>query len=206
MARFNEILVGRYNRMVQKLLSMKGPATLVGFSDEAVAVFSLFYGVENRYLEGWDRFGVAVGTAAGAAGNRTVWRIRNPGGSNVLIVIEKITIPSALVQQPVGLISAVNTDLTSLQVTTGLRFDARGRGQPAAVISFQNGAVVALPTPGNWQVGVAANTMADIILFEDQEMPLLPGDALTVFSDVTAQSLTVSCFWRERFLEDSERA
>ncbi len=96
MARFNEILVGRYNRMVQKLLSMKGTATLVTFSDEAMAVLPLFYGAENRYLEGWDRFGVAVGTAAGAAGNRTVWRLRNPTNSNVVTVVEKILIPSAL--------------------------------------------------------------------------------------------------------------
>src|SRR6266851_4747570 len=57
MARFNEILVGRYNRSLQKLLSMKGQAVMPQLASELQPTFSFFSGAENRYLESWERFG-----------------------------------------------------------------------------------------------------------------------------------------------------
>ncbi len=67
MARYNEILVGRYNRFLQKLLSMKGPASMPQLAGELQATFPFFNGVENRNLEGWGRWatrGVQLGVAA----------------------------------------------------------------------------------------------------------------------------------------------
>jgi hypothetical protein len=54
MAKYNEILTGRYNRFIQKLFSMKGPAPAPQLSSDIAMQMSFFNGVENRYLEGWD--------------------------------------------------------------------------------------------------------------------------------------------------------
>jgi hypothetical protein len=53
--------------------------------------------------------------------------------------------------------------------------------------------------------GMTTNTNVDVIVFEDHEITLLPGDALDVANGVANQALGVTFWWRERFLEDSER-
>src|SRR5438034_3476406 len=88
MARFNEILVGRYNRFVQKLLSMKGDAPVPQLASEFQPIIPTFSGVENRYLEGWDRFSITLSQTAVAAQTNGL-QFRNPAGSNVIAVFEK---------------------------------------------------------------------------------------------------------------------
>ena len=72
MARFNEILVGRYNRLIQKLFGMKGDAALFQFSTEMMAVLPMFMGNENRYLESWTLFGLSLQQAAVAANTSAI--------------------------------------------------------------------------------------------------------------------------------------
>ncbi len=202
MARFNEILVGRYNRMVQKLLSMKGPATLVTISDEAQAVFSLFYGVENRYLEGWDRFGTGFLTAAVVAQN-SAFLLRNPKASNVLGVIEKLTVTETTFDA-ITLSNNITPDPANLAtLAANSRLDARGRPAATCIPSFGNNAA-----GGNtfYIAGIPANAPYDFILEEEQEITLLPGDNLTVLTANLNVAIRIGCLWRERFLEDSERA
>jgi hypothetical protein len=50
-----------------------------------------------------------------------------------------------------------------------------------------------------------AGSGVDIILFENQEIPLLPGEFLQLISGALNQSIATSWFWRERILEESER-
>src|SRR5216684_1967801 len=90
MARFNEINVGRYNRALQKLLGMKGEASVPILASEIAPSFVLPYGVENRYLEQWNRFGLGMNVTA-TAGNQSAFRLRNPAGSNVIAVVEVLT-------------------------------------------------------------------------------------------------------------------
>ena len=90
MARFNEILAGRLNRAIQKFTSMKGEPPAPQLSGEMVPVFPLFWGAENRYLEGWQRFGFLILPNAAGVGNVNAYRLRNPAKSGVVAVVDVV--------------------------------------------------------------------------------------------------------------------
>ncbi len=203
MARFNEILVGRYNRLVQKLFSMKGPASLVSLSDELGVVLPLFYGAEHRYLEGWDRFGVWQSQGPIAAQTSAI-QLRNPAGSNVVGVVEKILVIPSLADQPQLSHGTQGADLATVDTATFARWDTRGRANPTLAFSRANN--VAGIANIKAQLGMAAQTSGDFIDTDIQEIPLLPGDAIRVVSVTLNETLSVAWWWRERFLEESERA
>jgi|SRR5467141_22616 len=207
MARFNEILAGRYNRALQKLFSMKGPAPAPQLGGEIGPTISIFSGVENRYLEQWERFIMFTFQNGVAASNAAV-RFRNPAGSNVVCVIEKMmdsNVGGAAVNNEQLWLSNATTDFTTLTVMTNTRLDLRTRPQPTAILSTQ----------GNLAAGVGSqvsayetlpNTNYDFILDEGQELTVLPGGSLDVRNLTVNQSVAVTWIWRERFLEDSERS
>jgi hypothetical protein len=207
MARYNEILVGRYNRFMQKLLSMKGPASLTQLSGEVQTVFPFFSGVENRTLESWQRFGLNIQQTSLAA-NNSIIQIRNPVGSNIIAVFEKITDTNtqAAVNFNGLALGAKTSDLTTLVAPTNVvRMDPRGQQSTNLILSKQNSVGGGLPNSiAIWQDPVGNNY--DVIAFEDQEVTLLPGDALQVVSFGLAVQLNDSFIWRERYLEDSERS
>jgi hypothetical protein len=206
MARFNEILVGRYNRLAQKLLSMKGPAALTQLGGELQVVLPMFFGAENRYLESWDRF--ALGATIGASvGNTLGVRLRNPGGSNVIAVLEKITYsqtPAGAVDQPQLQIGTTAVDLSTIISVTLSRVDARGRSASGLIPSSQ-----AAPPALAFRSALAATPLGtnyEFIQTDIQEFPVLPGDGIQVQSNTFNNAMAVSLLWRERLLEDSERA
>jgi hypothetical protein len=205
MARYNEILVGRYNRFLQKLFSMKGGPPSPQLASEIAPAFPMFNGAENRYLEGWDRFGFANIIVAGGAGNNSQVRLRNPVGSNIIAVIERITFANPLAQNPSFELRVLSTDLTSALVIPNSRLDARGRTGTALTGSFQNNAAVSF-TLSLWNGNGAAGSTLDAIVDENQEFPILPGDALTVKEGTLNQAVGVAIWWRERLLEESERS
>src|SRR5260370_32873282 len=112
MARYHESLVGRYNRMLQKLFGMKGGVVAPQLASEISAAFPLFSGVENRYLESWNRFTSVVNQVA-LAGTPAQWQLRNTT-SNVIAVIEKLTISSSTAQ----LVPVSNHGTPGLHLTT----------------------------------------------------------------------------------------
>jgi hypothetical protein len=207
MARFNEILVGRYNRAIQKLFSMKGSAPAPQLASEISTAFVFFYGAENRYLEGWERFGISVTVGASPA-NIACHRIRNPGGSNVVAVLEKIEIGSSSTDTPQLVHGTTIVDLGTVQPLTNSNFDSRGRPTPTCIVSSQASAAAA-PAMTNQrsiaQPNLSAVSNYDIINTDICEIPLLPGDGYQVQSITVNLQLLVSFWWRERFLEDSER-
>jgi hypothetical protein len=210
MARYNEILVGRYNRFMQKLLSMKGQASLVQLASELQAVFPLFNGVENRYLEAWNRFGAAMQLPAGAAGNKSSVLFRNPAGSNIIAVFEKILDANngGVAQLNAMILAPSIVDLATLQSTAIGRLDARAGSTAGSslILSKTNVAPAIIGANAQWIWNVAVSQNLDLITFEEQEITLLPGDALQIFTVQAAVPLTDSFVWRERLLEDSERA
>jgi hypothetical protein len=207
MGRYNEILAGRYNKMLTKLLSMKGPAPAPQLAGDIAATFEFFNGVENRYLESWSRYGQVVGLAA-SAGNTSGVRLRNPANSNVVGVIEKCTISVPLADQPVFRHGTATTDLAVLTGSGGQRKDSRSGAGPNLILSDQNNAA-AVPVLTNdaahFAVFLPNNGFADVMLDPNQEETLLPGDAVQILSNAVNLALNVSIWWRERFLEDSER-
>lgn len=206
MARFNEILVGRYNRFLQKFLSMKGGPPAPQLASDIAATWALFHGAENRYLEAWDRFGESYFVAA-TVGFTSTFRIRNPAGSNVIAVIEKLSVQIGAIDTI--LILNYTTDpgnLATLGPGGGSNvLDTRGRTASTTVTSTTSASSIATGT----QIGrvlTAANVTNEFIFDENQEIPLAPGGALDVRTTAANEAVGGTIFVRERFLEESERA
>lgn len=202
MARFNEILVARYSKFLQKALGIKGHTPTPVLSSEIQAALAIFSGAENRFLEEWDRFGVSTSQSSVAASLAGV-RIRNPKGSGVIAVIEKIASYSTTgVEQPSLQQGAVITDLTTILAPTRANFDPRGRNNPTCIVSSASPAAALATTKAN--MSLTSSSFGDFIVTDIDELPLLPGDAYQVVATVVNQNLNVTWWWRERSLEDSE--
>jgi hypothetical protein len=204
MARFNEILVGRYNRLIQKLFGMKGDAALFQLSTEMMAMLPMFTGNENRYLESWDLFGISMGPTGGA-GQQAGTRLRNPAGSNVVVVVHGMIIVAGGTGQNISVFQTQsNVDMTNVSSTTTSRLDARGRSAPTAVPSSSINAGAA-PAVQTFFMALLANSPFQLVNDAVQEIPLLPGNTLDAITTSLAANLIVSYLWRERLLEESER-
>jgi hypothetical protein len=207
MARYNEILVGRYNRFLQKFLSMKGGPPAPQLSSEIGATWTLFHGVENRYLEGWERF-AGNGALAAAAANGSGVRLRNPAGSNVMAVIERLSFSTIIAETPFLQFGFTNTvDLATIVSTAGNKLDNRGRPNPTLILSQTNATAGVVPaldfTLDNPRT--SANGLVLWINDENQELTLLPGATIQVVTSAVNQDIQAAFVWRERLLEESER-
>src|SRR2546429_6369326 len=79
----------------------------------------MFYGVENRYLEGWQRFAIGVNPGTPAAGNRAAVRIRMPAGSGVIAVLARISVfKGGAASSPVLLYDSIATPMPTQNVVT----------------------------------------------------------------------------------------
>jgi hypothetical protein len=205
MARYNEILVGRYNKFLLKLLGMKGQAPAPQLAGDISATLNLFSGAENRYLESWQRFGVGFVQTALAANTAGI-RLRNPATSNVIAVLEKISIfnANAAGDQYNFRLEAVAADLGTIVTMTTARLDPRGNPQPSLIGSRAN-APSTFGTNVKATIQLGVNAAYELIVTDDQQLPLLPGDAIQVEDTIVNQSVLVNIWWRERFLEESER-
>ena len=207
MAIYNEILVGRFARGIQKLFGIKGTTPTKQLSGEVMPVFNLDDAnqLENRILHSWSSFGYVKNVAAGGAGTFAAVRLRNPTGSNTIVVVEKITYGSGaasdtyvLRRGPTG-----TPDLATVDSANNSIRDLRlGPISGSVITSFgtpagSTGTQVASGTLG-------ANTSVDIILNPHQEIVIAPGDLISVQTPVANQGITVTFFWRERALEVSE--
>jgi hypothetical protein len=202
-AKYNEILVGRFNNALKKFLGMKGPAPAPQAAGEIGATIPFYWGVENRFLEEWSRFGSYNQIAAGGAGTFASLRLRNPPGSNVIAVVEKVRVMLNQANAITIALAAQAADLTTI-IATATRLDPRHRPSSSSILS--SGVPVAAPPLNIWISSSILGTGDDAILDENQEIPVLPGDALTIACSAPNVLLNGSLFWRERFLEDSERA
>jgi hypothetical protein len=202
MARYNEILVGRINRGLQKYFGIKGDAPVPQLAGDVSVNHALFTGVENRYLEGWGIFGATFGVAA-SPGNPSGLRVRNPAGSNVVAVIEKFTIWESVVDTVVVMdFGPMATDLSSVDVA--FRMDTRGPARPMVQISHQVTAPAQTNQVFEFPLGTI-NVPYELITYENQEIPLFPGDGLQIRTGAVNTLVQSGIRWRERFLEESER-
>jgi hypothetical protein len=205
--RFNEILAPRFARHLQKVFGIKGAVPVPTLASDVAAVYPLFAGVEQRYHESWERFAFMLSMSAVALKLNNL-RFRNPVGSNVVAVVEKLKMLTIAADNPFLNGGTAVADLVTVQVLTGCRLDARSRPTPTCIISNENvAAVTALTNPVNRdqiQFGATGGSQ-DVIIDENQEMPVLAGDAFQVQSNTAAVGLTVAIWWRERVLEETER-
>lgn len=197
-----KILAGRFNRWAEKLFATKeGRATIDTLSPEIISVIPLFYGVECRYLEGWSRF-MQQFTQGALAANFSEGELRNPAGSNIIAVVESIIFVGSAGDVPkVILAPNISTDLTTVSNPVD-RIDARG--QQSSSIKLSVGTAGANPAGGSIQVGVVANSSVQVISNPNQEITILPGDALFVSGGAVNTLVNAFLMWRERVLESSE--
>lgn len=204
--RYNEILVGRFNRGLQKLFQIKGPPPVPTLASEIIAVHCLKNGYENLYLEGWTRFG-AIFTVTASAGNISAFRLVNPLSNNVLIVLEKLAFfpqnAAGACAVSVGFINANLANIISL--TNTALGDTRGNPSPSAIGSFSQLAAVANLNTTIFQFQGSALLPQDAIITDIQEICLSPGNAVQFTNTVANQALNPVIWWRERPIEDSEK-
>lgn len=172
-------------------------------ASEMQPVMPFFSGVENRFLESWDRFGFAI-VGAATVGQTDGVRLRNPTGSGVVAVLEKMRVSSALQQEIDVSVGPAAADLTT--ASFGGSVEARQRARSTSVPSSSVASPGALLNIID-RVGVpGATAFAEVELINtvDQELQILPGWGLQVQSTLNNANLSVSWLWRERALEDSE--
>lgn len=203
MARLNEIQVGRFNRFFQKLLAIKGGPPVPSLGPELTPTFPLRNGVENLYLESFERFAFAI-VVAGVAGDTSDLQLRNPTGSNIVAIVEKAVVSAALGgEYELQFGQPGTSDLATIGVARSL--DTRARPKPSSIVS--SGTPVGGRQIGNTIIfaQLPGNGYIDFVGNPNQEILLLPGDAIEMQSDTLAQTAFFSVYWRERFLEESER-
>jgi hypothetical protein len=203
MARYNEILVGRLNRYLQKFLQLKGdaPAPQLSSDWQPQVAFDGPSG-DLRYLQGWETFG-SFGNPPAAVGFNAGLLLRNPKGSGLIAVVERICVTlttASFIEYSVG---AVTADLATLNVTAG--FDGRTRQFGAGCKVSQSSAGAGAPGLGVvGQFNVLAETPMEMILDQIHEFPLLPGFGVEVRDLTTNHAVSIALKWRERILEESE--
>ncbi len=205
MARFNEILVGRYNRFFQKLFSMKGGPPAPQLASEVQPSFNIEdVTAELRFLQGVYIYGMSSSIPPLAA-NFGTFRLRNPTVSGVLAIIEGIQAHNVTTSDSftIQLGTPGANDLTSILVTRSR--DGRNKSASALIGSIQAVAVtqiggtisqIAVPNgnlSGNWPT------------LREQTIILSPGDELQVQSTTANSTIFFSVQWRERIIEDSEK-
>jgi hypothetical protein len=214
MARFNEINVGHYNRFLQKATGIKGGPPVPQLGSEITPTLGVFSGAENRYLSAWNAFGNYQDVPAGAALVGGV-QIRNPAGSNVLAVIVRIYFSAGAANTALNMSQPPPFPVADLgSAGPAIRaFDLRQSGGGGAttsstcIVSSQNSPSVGVLNSVPYKVNApVAFTDYDLLLDEDQQIPLLPGDAVRLTPTGANIQVKVGFVWRERYLEESERS
>ena len=177
MALHNEILVGRFNRWLQKLTGIKAEPPAPQLASEISPNLQFLSGVEDRAMQGWFRFGVSILLAAGT--NNASVRLRNNAGSNRLVVFEKLKAGSDAATRVALETQTLNTDLASVvAASSNMAWDKRmNQGSPVVISSDQNGnpALSLLRD----EVVLTLNSLSqDFLVTDDQEVILSPGEAI----------------------------
>lgn len=203
MAVFNEILAGRFNRLLQKLLGMKGGPPSPSLAGDIMPVIPFPLSPTEAYLLNSFLFGASI-TQGAVVGQVGRFRIRNPSTSGVVGLIMQLLVSSDVATSAVLSLGASAVDLGNT-VARG-RFDARTQraGSSLVVTSDTNAASAALTQIARAFFG--GGTTFSFLSSSLQAIPLLPGDALHMESPNTNVALVSSVWWSERPLEESELA
>lgn len=200
-----EVQIGRVSRFLTKWGSTKGSSPRVTLGSEVTPVLPFWSGVENRFLDSWNRFGAFTSVAA-SVGNNSGFRFRNPVASKLIAVLElcRVEVDTTLTQVLMES-AASTTDLGS--TITSRALDTRPGITSSALIVSAGNAVASLGA-GTGVGFVAANIglSVDFILTENQEIPVLPGNAVQIFTNASNVLMRCCVTWRERSLEESEQS
>lgn len=207
MALYNEILVGRFNKLATKVFGMKGQAPSPQISSEITLSHPLFHGRENRFLESWESF-VASTTVAATAAQNTVIRIVNPAGSNMVFVIERLQYGALTVATQL-LVRFFSNGLTTqpdlVTLATAVSMDSRTQRAATLRLSGQTTAAPANIGQPMMRQQVALNGIMEVVWTDINEIVMAQGSAIDLVDQTQNDGVTCNLMWRERFLEESER-
>ena len=202
MALFNEILVGRLNRWVQKFYAIKsGTASLTQLLPTVQTINSVFSGAEDRYLQGWLLNMFAFNVAAPGAGNIAGAQVRNPKGSNIVAVMMSWVVTVIVTDAP--LLTLIRGATTDLPTTSGITVSLDARASGSSIVPSLGSNGVSQPAGQTMQRNFVTSGQSDF-LSNGVEIPILPGDALMLTSGTANTAIVSSCFFRTRPLESSE--
>jgi hypothetical protein len=181
---------------------MKGGPPAPQLASEIAPTFDIENpGVESRFLLGWNRYGFGL-QSAGAAGNPTIFSLRNPAGSNVLAVVESLIVSVNTLDTIAATYGKTNVDLTPAANPGAL--DGRAGTLTSSLVMSTSNAVAGGLLARFFLVTGAVNIGVQLIQQEHQEIPITPGFALRVETVLANNQLTVGLIWRERLIEESE--
>ncbi len=208
MAKYNEILVGRFNNHLKKHLSMKGDAPAPQLASELMPTLALHTDRDSLFHQGWNMFSVQVLQSPAAASFANL-RLRNPLGSNIIAIIYRAVLLTTTADGiiPSQLCSGLsNADSATIISTQNGRWDGRHslNAGSALIASTTAGASSVFPTQ-RMMISAAANGLAEFLRNYDDRYPLLPGDSTLMQGNSNGTVNTMEFWWMERFLEDSER-
>jgi hypothetical protein len=204
MALFNEILTGRHNRLLQKLFALKGAPPAPQLASEISISQPIFHGIENRFIESWNVYG-CFGNVAPVAVTNSNFQMRNPLNSGLVAVIECLVFNAAA-----GAVDLQYGQGASSIIAGGVLLPTRsrdGRNKGASGIEVSTGNINAGQV-GQTLIRFGTQTSISIIfpLSADQQIVLSPGDSVRLQDTTQNDTMNVSALWRERALEESERA
>ena len=210
MARFNEILTGRFNRALQKELQLKGGPPSAQLASEIMPTYPFFRGREARITEEWRTYAIVLLPVA-TAGQISGCRLRNPIGNNVIAVIERISFHNRTATDDHLLIfvtSKVAANIGDLGGATpnGVSLDSRQapEGQGSSIRPSSGNSITQFAGSQIGQFAAAAFVEVTILVSGIQELPLAPGSTITLATIGANEALVSSWQWRERVLEESE--
>jgi hypothetical protein len=185
---------------------MKGGPVAAQLASEIQVIIPTTSGIENRYLEGWDEFG-NTSTNGGVAAQSTTLQITNPATSNVVAVFEKLNVATSVADQVFLRKGLAAANLTLVNVGIVMREDPRGRQASSLVFSINDAGHAPALVQAYAAVSTSPTLFGEFVRTDFQEIPLFPGDMIQLSAGtVGVETLTWVLRWRERFLEDSERA
>lgn len=201
----SSIFIARVNRYIERLFNVKGGPAILDIDPTISIEVPFLTGVEDRYTQGWNRFGIANNQPAVAAQASGV-QFRNPAGSNVVAVFEKIQFDvSTAGSWTLNLSMDLNAaDMTTVTPNNGNRLDNRSLTQAPTLIFSRGNNFGDLSRIIGTAAQAAANSPFNYILSPNQELTLLPGDSIRINTGTVNVNLIATWIWRERALETSE--
>ncbi len=209
MSGYNEILEGRFNRSLQRLFNMKGPASMNELGSIMQPQLQVHTDADQRFNESWDSFGFFAPTLGAAAGGSSL-RFRNPPSSNVLAVFTRINLAS-------GGGAAADSIVLEIGATTVDSAGGSAIGRSLDTRTIRNSAIITSINPAGGAVAlgsaiaqfsyIAAVTISETqreFLDGFQRIVLTPGFALQLRNSANNQNFNANVLWEERPLGDAE--
>ena len=195
----NEVLAGRWNRLLQRVFNIQSETPSPQLASEIVPVFEIARGlIEDRFGSGTRIAGWGGTVDASAVGVASSLRIRNPANSGVLVILEHVqAVDPASASNAFNLgVFLGNNDLAipSTSFFRDLRADP-SITHPAASVTRDN--VLGAPGTPN-RIGRQDTTAQSPAFVYRGELVLPPGSFAQVWEDDLNTAYSTILYWRER--------